>query len=58
MAKRANNEGTIRQRCDGRWEGRYKDPQGKRKSIYGLTQAETSAKLRETLRINQQRRVM
>ena len=46
MAKRANNEGSIRQRPDGRWEGRFTvgiDPatgKQKRRSIYGDTQAE------------------
>ena len=46
MPKRANNEGSIRQRPDGRWEGRFTvgiDPatgKQKRRSIYGDTQAE------------------
>lgn len=36
--KRSNGEGSIRQRSDGRWEGRYKDPiTGQRKSVYGKT---------------------
>ena len=39
--RRANGEGTIRQRSDGRWEGRYQDPiTGKRTSIYGKTRQE------------------
>lgn len=47
MSKRANGEGTVRQRPDGRWEGRYKDPfTGKQKSIYGKTQKEVISKLR------------
>jgi integrase len=41
MAKRANNEGNVRQRADGRWEARlsYVDPAGGRRSasFYGPT---------------------
>ena len=53
MAKRrANGEGSIRKRKDGRWEGRYTagyDENGKRvmKNVLGKTQAEVKAKLRE-----------
>lgn len=49
--KRANGEGNIRKRSDGRWEGRYTaghDPTtGKRiiKNVLGKTQAECKAKL-------------
>ncbi|WP_298021172.1 site-specific integrase [uncultured Dysosmobacter sp.] len=53
MAKRrANGEGSIRKRKDGRWEGRYTagyDPEtGKRiiKNVLGRTQAEVKEKLR------------
>jgi integrase len=35
--RRANGEGTIRQRSDGRWEGKLSLPGGKRKSVYGAT---------------------
>lgn len=52
--KRANGEGSIRQRADGTWEARYCTGQtnpatGKpvRKSIYGKTQAEVRKKLTE-----------
>ncbi len=49
--KRANSEGTIRQRVDGRWEARYsyRDAKGlpRRKSLFGRTQKEVSDKLRE-----------
>ena len=52
MAKRrANGEGNIRKRKDGRWEGRYTagyDPAtGKRiiKNVLGKTQAEVKEKL-------------
>ena len=47
--KRANGEGSIRKRSDGRWEGRYTagyDPEtGKRitKNVLGKTQAEVKA---------------
>ncbi len=55
MAKRANNEGTIRQRPDGTWEGRFSvgySAQGKRvrRSVYGGSQEEVTRKLREVLR--------
>ena len=56
MAKRrANGEGSIRKRSDGRWEGRYTaghDPEtGKRinKNVLGKTQAEVKEKLRKAL---------
>lgn len=46
MAKRANGEGTIRKRSDGRWEGRYYDPVAdKQRSVYGNTQKEIREKL-------------
>ena len=53
--KRANGEGNIRKRADGRWEGRYTagyHPEtGKRiiKNVLGKTQAECKAKLSATL---------
>ena len=49
--KRANGEGNIRKRADGRWEGRYtagyRPETGKRiiKNVLGKTQAECKAKL-------------
>ncbi len=53
MAKRrANGEGNIRKRKDGRWEGRYTagyDPEtGKRiiRNVLGRTQAEVKEKLK------------
>ena len=56
MAKRrANGEGSIRKRKDGRWEGRYTagyDPEtGKRiiKNVLGKTQAEVKEKLKSAL---------
>ncbi len=55
MAKRrANGEGNIRKRKDGRWEGRYTagyDQQGKRiiKNVLGKTQAEVKCKLSQAV---------
>lgn len=50
--KNGNNEGTIRKRKNGTWEGRYTigyDSHGKQKqkSIYGKTRAEVAKKLSE-----------
>lgn len=51
--KRANGEGNIRKRKDGRWEGRFtagRDPEtGKQifKNVLGKTQAEVKEKLRK-----------
>lgn len=42
--KRANGEGTIRKRSDGRWEGLY-TVNYKRKSVYGKTKDEVRKKL-------------
>ena len=53
--KRANGEGSIRKRSDGRWEGRYTagyDPEtGKRiiKNVLGKTQAEVKEKLTKAI---------
>ena len=44
--KRANGEGSIRKREDGKgWEARYYDEKGKRHSLYGKTQGEVRKKL-------------
>lgn len=58
MAKRrANGEGNIRKRKDGRWEGRYTagyDPAtGKRitKNVLGKTQAEVKEKLQRAIEL-------
>ncbi len=52
MAKRrANGEGSIRKRSDGRWEGRYTvgyDPQ-KFKNVLGKTQTEVKEKLKAAI---------
>ena len=61
MAKRrANGEGNIRKRKDGRWEGRYtagRDPEtGKAiyKNVLGKTQAEVKEKLKQAITASQQ----
>lgn len=51
--RRAKNEGSIRQRSDGRWEARatgsidYRTGKPKRISVYGKTKSEVISKLRE-----------
>ena len=61
MAKRrANGEGNIRKRKDGRWEGRYTagyHPEtGKRiiKNVLGRTQAEIREKLKQAMDLSRQ----
>ena len=55
MAKhRANGEGNIRKRSDGRWEARYYDPrdpnpQKQRKSIISKSQKEVVEKLKAVM---------
>lgn len=56
MAKRrANGEGNIRKRKDGRWEGRYtagRDPESGKviyRNVLGKTQAEVKAKLKAAI---------
>lgn len=55
VKKRANGEGSIRKRKDGRWEGRYTaghDPEtGKAiyKNVLGKTQAEVKQKLKQAI---------
>lgn len=50
MAKRANGEGSIRKRSDGRWEARYVSPvDGRQRSIYGKTQKEVRQKLTQIM---------
>ena len=56
--KRANGEGSIRKRRDGRWEGRYTvgyDENGKvkMKNVLGKTQAEVKEKLKEKIEESQ-----
>jgi integrase len=45
MSKRGNNEGTIKQRADGRYESRVTLPDGARKSFYGTTRKEVNDKM-------------
>ena len=50
--KNGNNEGSIRKRKNGTWEGRYTigyDARGRQKqlSVYGKTRAEVARKLNE-----------
>ncbi|MCX6020329.1 MAG: hypothetical protein NTZ05_01100 [Chloroflexi bacterium] len=47
--KRGNNEGSITQLADGRWQARVSLEGGKRKAFYGMTRAEASAKLKRAL---------
>lgn len=61
MAKRrANGEGSIRKRKDGRWEGRYtagRDPETGKvvyKNVLGKTQAEVKEKLKRAIEENTQ----
>lgn len=53
MAKKrtraANGMGTVRQRKDGRWEGRYTTPDGRQRSVYARTEGEVTKKLRGIL---------
>ena len=48
--KRANGEGSIRKRSDGRWEARYVSPKdGRQRSLYGKTQKEVRQKLTQVM---------
>jgi integrase len=48
--RRGAGMGTIRQRVDGRWEGRYLDPdKGKLAGVYAPTRKEAEAKLADRL---------
>lgn len=50
MAKRANGEGSVFRRSDGRWSGEvsYRDEYGtmKRRTVYGRTQTEVRSKMK------------
>ena len=50
MSRRSKGEGSLRQRPDGRWEARYNDAGGRRRSIYGASQKEARAALKDALR--------
>jgi len=48
--KRGNGEGSKpRQRPNGRWEARYTDARGQRRSIYGATRKEVAGKLTQAM---------
>jgi integrase len=54
MNKNGNNEGSIRKRADGKWEGRYSDGRGAdgkqiQRSVYGKTRKEVAEKLHAIL---------
>ncbi len=53
MSKRANSEGSIRNRADGRWEARGTFD-GQRKSFFGRTQQEAIHKLRAAQKAQQE----
>ena len=48
MGRKANGEGSITKRADGRFMGRY-TLDGKRKTVYGITHAEVRGKIRKIL---------
>ena len=50
MAKRANGEGTIFRRSDGRWAASLSLEQGRRKTLYGRTRQEVAKKLTAALK--------
>jgi integrase len=54
MGKRANGEGTIRKRSEGRWEARLVQADGTRRSLYGKTQQEASRLLAQARREREQ----
>lgn len=54
MAKRANGEGTIYKRADGRWCASVSLEFGKRKSLYGKTRREVAQKLNAAIRAKQE----
>lgn len=58
MTKRANGEGTVYKRKDGRWEGAVTLEGGKRKRVYGDTRREAQEQLTALLRDQQQGRLV
>ena len=48
-SRNANGMGSIRQRKNGSWEGRYTDPEGRSRSVYAPTKSECSRRLRAAL---------
>ena len=52
MKRRTKGSGSIRQRSNGIWEGRYTDVIGEQKSIYGKTNIEVKEELSRLSYIN------
>jgi integrase len=50
VSRRANGEGSVYQRADGRWVGALSMDEGRRRMVYAATQREARAKLRELQR--------
>jgi integrase len=50
QGRKGNGEGNIRQRSDGRWEGRLILPDGCGKSFYGRTRADVARRLAAAIR--------
>ncbi|MBA3823620.1 MAG: site-specific integrase [Ktedonobacterales bacterium] len=48
--RRGKNEGTIRERSDGRWEGRVLLDSGKKKIVYGKTRDEVRQQVNQIVR--------
>jgi len=48
--RRGRDEGNIRKRPDGLWEGRYYTEAGKRVSVYGKTRQDVRDQLADVLR--------
>lgn len=48
-ARASNGMGSIRQRPDGRWEGRYTAPDGRQHSLYAKTEKAVAERLRGVL---------
>ena len=51
MPRRANHEGSITHRADGRWMGRGRLGNGDRVTVYGRNRAEVAGQLRERLQL-------
>ena len=47
--RRANGEGSVYRRGNGRYVGEYEDANGKRRYLSGKTKADVSAKLRKAI---------
>lgn len=54
MRRRLAGEGLVRRRTDGRWEGRYRAVDGRKRSVYARTQREVIDKLRSALTLRDQ----